>query len=233
MEFAVCFVRHGQYAQPDDVPSAHLPHPLVEEGRAQSVAGVEALRREADARGWTLCPVLDASPLLRAWETATLFADGLRDAGLSGATVETFEALTERSLGAAANLTMAEIEAIIDRDPRFDALPRGWKRTSDFRLPLVGAESLLEAGARVAAHIRQRAAETQCPAGEGLYVKVVVGHGGSLRHAAAELGMLDLGSLDRLSMFHATPIVHVHRQDGWEHVCGEWKPRSVAATDTH
>lgn len=233
MEFAVCFVRHGEYAQPEGVPSAHLPHPLVDQGRAQSAAGIETLLREADARGWTLCPVVDASPLLRAWETATLFAHGLQDAGLAGARVETFDALTERSLGAAANMTVAEIEAVIERDPRFESLPVGWKRTSDFRLPFVGAESLLDAGARVAAHVRERAASVECPGGDGLYVKVVVGHGGSLRHAAAELGMLALSSLDRLSMFHATPIVYAHRQDGWEHIHGDWKPRPVTSADTH
>lgn len=232
MEFAVCFVRHGQYAQPDDVPSAHLPHPLVEEGRVQAMAGLETLLREATARRWTVCPVVDASPLLRAWETAELFATGLRDLGRSGARVETFEALTERSLGAAANLTMAEIEAVIERDPRFDSLPSGWKRTSDFRLPLVGAESLLDAGARVADHIRRRAEGTDCPPGEGLYVKIVVGHGGALRHAAAALGMLELASLDRISMFHATPIVYAHRQSGWAHEYGAWKQRSVPPTDT-
>ncbi len=228
MEFAVCFVRHGEYAQPEGVPSAHLPHPLVDEGRAQSAAGVETLLREAEARGWTLCPIVDASPLLRAWETATLFAQGFQDAGLEEARVETFDALTERSLGAAANLTVTEIEAVIERDPRFASLPVGWKRTSGFRLPFVGAESLLEAGVRAAAHVRERAASVERPGGDGLYVKVVVGYGGSLRHAAAELGMLEPASLDRLSMFHAAPIVDVHCQDGWEHLHGDWKLRSAA-----
>ncbi|MCR9161633.1 MAG: histidine phosphatase family protein [Nannocystaceae bacterium] len=233
MEFAVCFVRHGQYAQPPGVPSAHLPHPLVEEGRAQSRAGLQTLQREAAARGWTLCPVLDASPLLRAWETATLFAEGLRTSGMGDARVETFDALTERSLGAAANLTVPEIEAVIERDPRFEPLPPGWKRTSDFRLPFVGAESLREAGARVAAHVRRRAEQLQPPPGQGLYVKVVVGHGGSIRHAAAALGMLEPTGVDRLSMHHGTPIVHVHRAHGWEHVYGAWKQRTQASEDPH
>ncbi len=232
MDFAVAFVRHGQYAQPMNVPSAHLPHPLVDAGRAQAKDGFAALWREAAERGWRLCPVIDASPLLRAWETAELFAEGLRAHGLADASVETFDALTERSLGAAANLTVEEISAVIDRDPRYAPLPTGWKRTSEFRLPFVGAESLLDAGARVAAHIQHRAETTDCPAGEGLFVKVVLGHGGSLRHGAAELGMLELSSLSRLSMFHATPVVYASRGGQWEHVWGEWKPRS-AGGDNH
>ncbi len=234
MDFAVCFVRHGQYAQPENVPSAHLPHPLVAEGRAQAAAGCERLWDEASARGWRLCPVIDASPLLRAWETAELFAEGLRSHGLAEASVETFDALTERSLGAAANLTMDEIAAVIERDPRAQPLPPGWKRTSDFRLPLVGAESLLDAGARVASHVRHRAETTACPPGDGLFVKVILGHGGSLRHGAAELGMLDPTSLDRLSMFHATPIVYAYRDGRWDHVSGEWKQRSATSRgDNH
>ncbi len=233
MEFAVCLVRHGQYAQPPNVPSAHLPHPLVEEGRRQSADGIATLWAEARLQGWTLSSIIDASPLLRAWETATLFAEGLRLRGTSDPQVETFEALTERSLGAAANLTLEEIAAVIDRDPRVPSLPSGWKRTSNFRLPLVGAESLLDAGRRVASHIRHRADTVVCPDGEGLFVKVVVGHGGSLRHGAAELGMLEPSGLDALSMFHATPIVYAHRDGRWTHVFGEWKQRSAASRDNH
>lgn len=233
MDFAVAFVRHGQYAQPPNVPSAHLPHPLVAEGRGQSVAGCDTLWAEARAHRWQLCPVIDASPLLRAWETATLFAESLRERGATGTTVETFDALTERSLGAAANLTLDEIAAVIDRDPRHAALPPGWKRTTDFRLPFVGAESLRDAGDRVAAHVRQRAETTACPPGDGLFVKVIVGHGGSLRHAAAQLGMLDPPSVHRLSMFHAAPIVHAYQQGQWRHVFGAWKQRSAAALDNH
>ena len=233
MEFAVALVRHGQYAQPAGVPSAHLPHPLVEDGRQQAVAGCERLWAESVARGWQLCPVIDTSPLLRAWETAELFAVTLRGHGLGGARVETFDALTERSLGAAANLTLDEIASVIERDPRFGTLPTGWKRESEFRLPLPGAESLIDAGKRVASHVRSRAESTTPPAGDGTFVKIMVGHGGSLRYGAAELGMLEHASPGDFSMFHAAPVVYAYSDGRWRRVWGEWKKRSPTSSDNH
>lgn len=225
MDFALALTRHGEYAQPANVPSAHLPHPLVELGRKQARDHSDALRYTAEQRGWQICDVIDSSPLLRAWETATIFAERL------GLRVDTFDDLTERSLGSAANLTMDEIAAVIERDPRFDPLPEGWKRDSEFRLPLVGAESLRDAGARVARHLERRRAETQVPGGDGLYLKIVIGHGGAIRHAAVELGMLESADVDALSMFHAQPVIYAWRNGCYEHITGDWKQRYAASED--
>lgn len=211
-------IRHGDYAQPAGVPSAHLPHPLTDEGREQARAGAIRLADAARERGWTLDPVIDASPLLRAWETAVIAA------GVLGLEVVEVAALTERCVGAAANLTVDEIAAVIDRDPRFDPLPPGWKRRGDFCLPLLGAESLIDAGRRVAGHLRARRAA-------GLAgIKLVVGHGGSLRHGAVELGILGPGDPPRLSMHHGEAVVLVDRGDAWERVLGDWKRRGDGAT---
>lgn len=221
MTVGFALIRHGQYAQPPGVPSAHLPHPLIAEGREQAIAGCQMLARVAAERDWEIDPVIDASPLLRAWQTAELFADRLGPEFR----VDCFDALTERSLGSAANLTMDEIAAVIERDPRFHPLPDGWKRRSEFRLPLPGAESLVDAGRRVARHLERRRAELEGHA--GVAIKVIVGHGGSLRHGAAALGMLDIDDLSTLSMYHCRPVVYVRDGGGWRRSFGEWKPRGA------
>lgn len=216
----VAMVRHGAYAQPADVPSAWLPHPLTDAGRAQAAHGAETLKRIALDGGVVIDPVVDASDLLRAWETAGIIAGALG----SAARVESFPALRERGLGAGANLTLAEIEAIVERDPRSRGLPPGWKSKSAFRLPLAGAETLLEAGARVASHVERRA-NTARPG----TMKICVGHGAAIRHAAHALGVLSLKDVAALSMHHGVPVVLARAPDGtWSHVAGEWKVRGAA-----
>lgn len=220
-EVSVALVRHGAYEQPDDVPSAWLPQPLTAEGRVQAVAAASALAELARERGVALDPVIDASDLQRAWETAQLIATEL------GAPhrVEAFGALRERGLGAGANLTLAQLETIVARDPRHAPLPRGWKAQSGFRLPLPGAETLLEAGARVASHIERRAAQT-APGS----MKICVGHGAAFRHAAHALGVLSRPEIAALSMFHGVPVVVARAKDGtWRHVAGRWKIRGAAS----
>ena len=99
--------------------------------------------------GVAIAPVIDCSTMLRAWRTARLLSEGLDGAFH----VECFDALAERGVGAAANLSVDEIVTLVEQDPRFDPLPAGWKSDSHFRLPFQGAESLIEAGDRVAAHL--------------------------------------------------------------------------------
>ncbi len=226
MTFALPLVRHGEYAQPAGVPSAHLPHPLTERGREQARAGAAELWSWAADRGVSLDPVLHASPLLRAWETARLIADELARRGLADVGVDCFDALTERCLGSAANLSVREIEAIIAADPRFEPLPPGWKGTSDFRLPLPGAESLNDAGRRVAEHLRRLTAGSSFEPSRPR-LKIVVSHGGALRHGAAELGLLRREDLDALSMFHVKPVIYQADGTSWRLVHGRWKQRAV------
>jgi 2,3-bisphosphoglycerate-dependent phosphoglycerate mutase len=125
-----------------------------------------------------------------------------------------------------ANLTEAEIEAVVAADPRASALPERWKRVADLRLPFPGAESLSDAGRRVARHIVERAASVS---GGGPRLKIVVGHGGAFRHAARELGVLSDGEVAALSMYHADPVYLECREGQWRQVAGRWKPRVNAS----
>ncbi|HWO10343.1 MAG TPA: histidine phosphatase family protein [Polyangiaceae bacterium] len=223
---ALAWIRHGEYAQPHGVPSAHLPHGLTARGREQARAaahGVLAFAREHELE---LHPVVDCSSLRRAWETADLLRRELTRIGGPALALEELPALAERSLGAAANLSVDEIEAALSADPRFEAPPRGWKREPGYRLPLLGAESLEEAGARVARHVAMR---MRALAG-GAQLKLFIGHGGAFRHAARALGLLSPDGTRRCTMQHAAPLYFEHEvlDDGLErfvHVAGEWLSR--------
>lgn len=222
-------LRHGEYHQLDNTPSAHQPFPLTDAGRRQARKAATDISREADRSGWALYPVIDASSLLRGWETAQLLSSALAELHGRPFTVRDFDALAERGLGCAANLTIAQIEAVVRADPRCPRLPDEWKSNSRFRLPLPGAESLLEAGERVAGHldmrIRKLAADVNVDT-----VKVFVGHGAAFRHAAYVLGELAFDDIARLSMFHARPVFLLARGKApWQRVAGEWKQRRTAA----
>jgi 2,3-bisphosphoglycerate-dependent phosphoglycerate mutase len=222
-----CFValmRHGTFHQPADVPSAHLPHGLTDEGRTEAERGARMLFQLAEEHGLRLHPVIDCSRLRRAWETAQIARSVLGERSGISFEVAEFDDLAERSLGAAANLTVAEIERVIADDPRFTPLPKGWKRNPDVVLPFQGAESLLTAGYRVAAHLQLRLREL----GPNV-LKVCVGHGGAFRHAAQALGVLKSDQVAGLSMYCGEAVTLRHGAHGWGHFAGRWKPRKSAA----
>jgi 2,3-bisphosphoglycerate-dependent phosphoglycerate mutase len=271
-------VRHGDYHQPDRVPSAQLPHPLTAKGEDQARALGQALADEAQALGLTVDPVIDCSTLLRAWQTATLAAAALDSTGPRRAldstgprraldstgprraldstgprraldctadgrpdaprfSVAEFLALSERSVGAGANLSVDAIAEALALDPRHPPLPPGWKAHPRFRLPVPGAESLLMAGARVAAHIEARVHELrQAPPGSGGLLKLFISHGGALRHAAVCMGALELETVAKVSMHHCGYVLVEHSPDPdggpgrWHMIGGRWKQRS-SATD--
>lgn len=213
-------LRHGAYAQLPDTPSAHQPFPLTPEGEAQAMDSVAEIRAGLEELEVSLHPVIDSSNLLRAWQTARIIAEEM------GGTVEGFDALAERSVGSAANLTIAQIEAILAEDPRFEPPPENWKADSRYRLPLQGAESLMDAGERVAGHLKSRL-ETLREEGEDGVAKLFVGHGAAFRHAAHHLGILDFERIAQLSMFYARPVFLELSSNGqWNHVAGEWKIRA-------
>src|SRR5690606_36817225 len=118
-----------------------LPHPLSERGIEQARSLGDSLHDEARRLGLMLDPVLDCSVLLRARQTAELAADTLdrveEDQRFS---VAEFAELAERSVGAAANLTIEAIEAALRVDPRHPELPAGWKAHPRYRLPVPGSE---------------------------------------------------------------------------------------------
>ncbi|MGB0903921.1 MAG: histidine phosphatase family protein, partial [Mangrovicoccus sp.] len=138
-------IRHGDYHQRSGVPSARQPFPLTETGRAQARACADNLAEMLQKAGLSSPPLLYCSRQLRAWETASLIAERLEALGLGRPEIQQSSDLAERGLGSAANLTAAEIETILREDPRYDPAPKGWKSDSDYRLPLEGAESLMEA----------------------------------------------------------------------------------------
>ena len=235
----LAWIRHGEYAQPPGVPSAHLPHGLTARGREQAALAARSTWQFAVEQKLGLDPLVDCSRLRRAWETANLMARALEALGSSTLVVREFDALMERSLGAAANLSTEQIEAVLGADPRYGVPPLGWKRDAHHRLPLPGAESLAQAGQRVARHVRARmralAADGELPHSSTL--TLFVAHGGAFRHAASELGLLEPADVERLTMQHAAPIFfefHPHgdgdvRGERWVRVAGDWSERSTAA----
>ena len=116
-------------------------------------------------------------------------------------------------------------------DPRFPDLPANWKADSYYRLPLQGAESLLEAGERVSRHLQQRMSVLGQAGARGR-LKIFVGHGAALRHAAYYLGVLDRAQIAKLSMYHGQPVVLEYLADGkWRHFEGDWKVRTPVAEE--
>ena len=220
-------MRHGDYHQLPKTPSALQPFPLTQAGTQQAERAVGLLRGVLEMFGWSLHPVVDSSRLLRGWQTAELVCRGLEQQGSEPLEIEQFDALAERSLGSGNNLSRRQIEAAIQADPRFDPLPHDWKANSHFRLPLQGAESLMQAGQRVAAHLDARLATLEHEVARDT-VKLFVGHGAAFRHAAHQLGVLDFEEIAKLSMYHCRPVFLEREFAGaWTHLTGDWKVRSA------
>lgn len=217
-------IRHGDYQQLPDTPSAHQPFPLTDIGVQQALACADQLLKDIHRNGWTLDSTIDTSSLLRAWQTASLIHQHLLSYAQADCTISEFDALAERGLGIAGNLSLTQVKAVIGGDPRCGVLPGDWKSNSDFRLPVPGAESLMTAGERVAAHLRTRAAAVVDTASR-TKLKLFVGHGAAFRHAAYQLGVIGRNDIAQLSMHHAQPIYFAIQDDTWRHVGGAWKQR--------
>jgi 2,3-bisphosphoglycerate-dependent phosphoglycerate mutase len=219
-------IRHGDYHQLPDTPSAHQPYPLNSAGETQAQEGAQVLHDMIVRNGWTVLPAIDSSRMLRAWQTAVIFADRLADLAASTPCIESHDELAERGVGCLANLTRAQIEEVLYQDPRVPDPPADWKMNSHYRLPLQGAESLLEAGERVAAFLEHCMAAL--PRDGNDTVKIFVGHGAAFRHAAYYLGVLGIEQVGQLSMHHCRPITIEYLPGGqWRHIDGEWKARSM------
>lgn len=225
-------IRHGDYRQLPDTPSAHQPFPLTTEGESQARRAAAALRETIDSKAWTLSAVVHSSQMLRAWQTAQIITRELSTSFPSPPQLIGFDALAERGLGCAANLSIPEIETIIHDDPRYPDLPRDWKSNSRFRLPLQGAESLLQAGSRVADHI-SRQMQALASNAQSDTLQLFIGHGAAFRHAAYHLGILGYEQIAQLSMHHAQPLFLEYLSgDGWRHIGGEWKIRTSHSEHT-
>lgn len=164
----IFFVRHGQStANAEGVWQGQLEFPLSELGRAQARRAGIALAKTGAFSG------VYASPLTRAYETASIISEELVSAGkFSGEALE-LPGLTERHGGAlqgrSFDQTSAERPELIDK---FRSLPEeeAWS--------LVGAETdsqLMERFGNALAEIRRR------HSGEPETRVAVVAHGGVLR----------------------------------------------------
>lgn len=222
----IALIRHGDYHQRLNTPSAHQAYPLNAIGKQQAQTAIKTLSNMVEQHAWTLSSKIDSSELLRAWQTAQLIGEGLW--GLEKFQIECFSELAERGVGAVANLSLSEIEDIIDHDPRYPSLTLGWKSDSHFRLPFIGAESLLDAGKRVADHLNSIINKMYADKKVN-QLKLVVGHGASFRHAAYHLGVLNFDQIAKLSMYHCAPVVLECDTSGqWRSIAGEWKVRAPA-----
>ncbi|MCP4075849.1 MAG: histidine phosphatase family protein [Gammaproteobacteria bacterium] len=217
-------IRHGDYHQMAGAPSAHQPYPLNTSGKKHAAEAANIIDEIQQKNGWSLATEIDCSQMLRAWQTADIIAQTLgTEPELQ---LQSFDELAERCVGSAANLTTEQISRVIHDDPRYEELPQNWKSNSEYRLPFQGAESLLEAGQRVAEHLNVRLSKLAANVPGTL--KLFVGHGASFRHAAYHLGVMKYDDIARLSMFHGRPVFLELLQDGsWVHIAGDWKIRKT------
>jgi len=237
-------IRHGDYHQLENTPSAWQPFPLNEAGKTHARLAAESIRDSLIKQNWFLHSDCDSSQMLRAWQTAEIICDRLKDKDffanknahnlnqVSNIKINSFDALAERSVGSAANLNISQIEEIIHNDPRFESLPKKWKSNSYFCLPLQGAESLMDSGKRVADHVIKTMSELQKSVTQPT-LKLFVGHGAAFRHAAYHLGIMSFKQIAQLSMYHGQPLFIELLEDGsWVHIAGQWKVRGETSSYT-
>lgn len=216
------FLRHGQYLQPEGVPSAHLPYSLTPNGEDQVRSSALHVARHIQERGIDVHKTIWTSHLPRAQQSATLLAKELERELKVKLEVRESSELAERCLGSFANLQIEQIEEILVRDYRWDRPAPGWKRDADFRLPGPGAESLSEAGGRVLRFVEAHISAEQS--------HLFVGHGGAFRHCAVRMGVLDTEQAKRLSMHHGG-FVAFEKNDTWRQSGGAFKMRNTTEVD--
>lgn len=223
----IALIRHADYHQRKDSPSAQQPYPLTDAGAIEAAAQAQLLQRRAQGEGWQIGPQLHCSNLLRAWQTAHIFAQQLNQSCDQGFRVSETPELIERSVGSLANLTLEEIEQVLTEDPRYSSAPLGWKSDPHYRLPVNGAESLQEAGLRVARFI-----EAQRKTLHPQQLQLFFGHGAAFRHAACHMGVITERQTTQLSMYHAQPVILKLTKGQWQHIAGEWKQRAAGSKVT-
>lgn len=219
-------IRHGAYEQLSQTPSALQPFPLTADGEQEVRRQARMFGEWLHESGYKLDPMVDASTLLRAWQTAQIYCEELAPFFNGTPTVVSYPDLCERSVGSVANLPLAEIERLLALDPRFDTPPEGWKSDSHYCLPFDGAESLLQAGERVANHIGNwRELIKKKPNND---IKLFVGHGASIRHAAFHMNVIKMCDIKKLSMYYGHPVVLDFADEGdFAKLFGDWKQRQI------
>jgi len=225
-------IRHGDYHQLKNTPSAWQPFALNDEGEGHARTAAIDIDKAIKDQNWLLDSACDASQLLRAFQTASILGEQLVQINSSNTSIDitSYDALAERGVGNVANLSISAIEEIVRNDPRYDDLPENWKSNSRFCLPFQGAESLLDSGERVAKHIKNAMLDLRDNLKEKQSqvdtLKLFVGHGAAFRHAAYHLGILEFEDIAKLSMYHGQPVyLELLENNKWQHVLGNWKIR--------
>jgi 2,3-bisphosphoglycerate-dependent phosphoglycerate mutase len=223
------FVRHGHFDRPDDVASAHSLFPLSANGIEQSRRAIEPILDFCEEFDLELDSRIEASQLLRAWQTAKTIAEALEARLGRRFHVLQRDELIERGLGSCANMTFARIREVLSADPRLGPLPANWRRIPEFRLPVQGAESLMQAGARTAARVAASIDSIPVEDSRDL-MRVFVAHSGCLRHAAVQLGAIDVRAVPGLSMdFAQTVLIEKLPNGDWVHIAGQFKKQIPGA----
>ncbi len=216
-------VRHGHFDRPDETASAHRLLALSDEGRAQARAGADAILMLCQEQNLELDSTIEVSQLLRAWETGTILAEQFTEKLGISFDVKEHDEIIERGIGSCANLRFSEIEAVLALDPRLEPLPTGWRRRPEFKLPVQGAESLMQAGMRTGSYIATSVDAMPDDDPRDL-LRLFVAHSGCLRHAAVYLGAVDIGEVSGLSMnFCQTILIEKSESGDWERRGGDWK----------
>jgi 2,3-bisphosphoglycerate-dependent phosphoglycerate mutase len=223
------FVRHGHFERPDGVASAHSLLPLSELGRDQARLAADPILAFCEESGLELDARIESSQLLRSWQTAKLIAECLATRTGKRFHVLQRDDLIERGMGSCANMRLDQISEVLASDPRLGPLPEGWRRMPEFRLPVQGAESLMEAGARVATRVAMSLDSVPRSDRRDL-LRLFVAHSGCLRHATVQLGALDVRVVPGLSMDFAQCVFVEKMANGdWVHIAGQfrkWLPKS-------
>jgi len=214
-------IRHGAYRQLPGVPSALQPFALTDEGINTVHEEAQLFKCWLKKEQYDLSPHILSSTSLRAWQTAKIYCEVLKYEFSAAPVIDQTPALCERNVGAVANLTVAQIEQVVNDDPRLDPLPDGWKSDSHFQLPFDGAESLMKAGERVASTLIDDAQD-------GL-IHLHFGHGASFRHAAFHKTVIQMSDIARLSMHYGHPIVFQRSEGGFTRLYGDWKIRQKSS----
>ncbi len=218
------FLRHAHYQQPEGVPSALLPHPLTPEGIQQAKKGAQKLISFFKGKEKQLPQYIETSSLLRTYQTAEIISEALNmEFSIDLKIVET-DQLAERKMGPMANLTVKEIEAVLEKDPRYSAPPPNWKSSKNYRLPFIDCESLAMAGQRVANYIKTTPSNHIQNTNA---FRILVGHGASFRYACAALDILQETQIPSLSMHYAEPLFFQQEKQVWKHIGGNWKQRNL------
>jgi probable phosphoglycerate mutase len=167
---AIVMVRHGETDwNRDNRFQGHADPPLNEAGRAQARALAEELAAEAAS-------ALYSSPLVRAYETASIVAQRL------ALEVRISEALREVDVGSWSGLTRAEVEA---------TFPAGYRRWLESEHGWDDGESYDDLGRRVVAELLEIAAR------HADQQVIVVSHGGPIRSALAAAAGVPHGEVRR------------------------------------